>query len=390
MSGNQNEYYSYVPKQQQPVQYGTAHTVVQPQVEEYVTLPRQGEMNHRHPIRHQESFVEEPVYEEAVTVNRPPITANPNSSTAQLVAKEEIYPKLGPQKQRRCMYGCIPVQKKSRYICLGTIAFFLILFGILGFLFFPRFPEMKVSSINVAPGNSFTLTPVDLTKEELDFKFELNMIMNISVRNVNSYHLKIEAIDLSAFVMANASQLNQVIPFPAEQLFSRIDPDRPRVTEQNRKQKIGTGLRNEAIVFPPGQEIFFQMNFLVSYSANKQFKTVSDPALNEIIQLCVAPPILPPGQNRTTQIRYEALTDIAALRWLPFKPSTSGDLNINCPFQGAARDAFISAIKGNAQGTGTPAPTASPPALQPNGRTGRNLGSVSMHLDVAKGFINKR
>jgi hypothetical protein len=382
------QYYDYVPNHQQAIQHAPTHTVVQPQVEEYITLPRQ-QFNHRHPIKHQDSFTHDQVYQERA-MPAAPLTELPNSSTAHLVdTKEDLYPKLGGEKQRRCMYGCVPTNKKSRYICIGSIVFFLLVAGVLGFIFFPRFPEMRVSSINVAPGNSFTLTAVDLTKEDLDFRFELGMIMNISVRNVNSYTLRIEAIDLSAFVMANTTFLNQAIPFPAEQLFSRIDPNRPRVTEQNRKQKIGSGIRKEPIVFPPGREIFFQMNFLVAYVAKKEFNTVSDPALNEIIQLCVAPPPMPAGQNRTTIIRYEALTEIAALRWLPFKPSTSGELNINCPFQGAARDSFISAIKGNAgQGVQGGQPAAGgPPAAK---SVGRNLkSSVSMHLDVGPTFINK-
>jgi hypothetical protein len=188
--------------------------------------------------------------------------------------------------------------------------------------------------------------------------------MNISVRNFNSYQLKIEAIDLSAFVMANASQINQVLPFPSEQLFARIEPNRKKVDDSNRKQKIGTGARKEPITFPPnGQEIQFTMNFKVEYSPNKQLGALNDPAMNEIIQLCVVPPILPPGQNRTTTIRYEAQTDIAALRWSPIKPNVGGELNINCPFQGSARDSFIAAIKGQGNsragaGAGTGVPSA--------------------------------
>jgi hypothetical protein len=404
--GDPNRYY-----QQKPMQYGTTQMVVEPQVQEYVTLPRKQhsqELNHRHPFRAEDSFVGEPAYEQAVTVNRqqpqppaPRMMDLPNSSSANLVEKEkkdEIYPKLGPQDQRRCMYGCIPVNKRSRYICIGSVSLVVLILGIVGFIFFPRFPEMRVQSINVAPGNSFSLTPVDLTKEDLDFRFELAMNMNISVRNNNMYHLKIEAIDLTAFVMANASQLNAVVPFPAETLFSRVLDTRVRITEQNRKQRIGTGNRKEPIVFPPGQEIFFQMQFLVSYSPNKEFKAVNDPALNEIIQLCVAPPILPPGQNRTTQIRYEAQTDIAALRWLPFKPGTSGDININCPFQGAARDAFISAIKGSSQ-SGQAVQNGQVPAAPPSGqlqpttnRNGRNLRTgaktgLTMHLPISPNFI---
>jgi hypothetical protein len=327
--------------QPEPVRYDTSEMYVEPQQEEYWSMPRQ-EMNHRHPIKPQDSFIDDSIFEKTIVPNQP--TLHSNSSTTNLIGKEvDQNIKENPKK---FMYGCVPVNKRSHYWCMGSTTIIFLIIGIIGFLFYPRMPEMRIQSITVAPGNSFSLTPVDLTKEDIDFKFEMGMIMNISVKNNNLYQLRIESIDLSAFVMANATLLNRAIPFPAETLFSRILENRVRITEQNQKYQIGTGGRKVPIVFPSGREVLFQMLLFISYTPNKQFKTVNDPTLNEIIQLCIAPPVLPQGQNRTTQIRYEAQSDIAALRWLPFRFTTSGDVNINCPFQGAARDNFISALKG--------------------------------------------
>jgi hypothetical protein len=56
---------------------------------------------------------------------------------------------------------------------------------------------MEVQSIDIPPGNSFRLTPVDLDAEVIDFQFSLDMLMTIKVQNTNRYALKIEQIDLS-------------------------------------------------------------------------------------------------------------------------------------------------------------------------------------------------
>ena len=158
--------------------------------------------------------------------------------------------------------------------------------------------------------------------------------------------------------MANASELNSRVPSSAELLFGRVVSNRLKVDGSNNKQLIGRGNRNTPLVFLPGKAMVFSLDFLVSYSPNKQFgNAVNDPALNEIIQLCVEAPLIP-GYNRTTTIRYEAEADIGALRWLPVKPLLSGELKINCPFQGAARQALLDAIKGGSStGVNTQVPT---------------------------------
>ena len=56
---------------------------------------------------------------------------------------------------------------------------------------------MNVNSIQLQPGNSFKLSPVTTVNGSIDFSFQLDMIMNISVTNTNRYHLKVENIDLT-------------------------------------------------------------------------------------------------------------------------------------------------------------------------------------------------
>jgi hypothetical protein len=59
---------------------------------------------------------------------------------------------------------------------------------------------MTVKEITVPPGNSFRLTPVDLKAAVIDFKFNLDMNMRVSVKNINLYHLKIETLKIQVFL----------------------------------------------------------------------------------------------------------------------------------------------------------------------------------------------
>ncbi|KAI8895430.1 hypothetical protein BC833DRAFT_601343 [Globomyces pollinis-pini] len=276
---------------------------------------------------------------------------NKSASNDKLVdGKEDLtYPQLTPEKpERNCMYCCIPTNRKRRNICLSITAVLLLIIGVLTFLFFPRIPDIQVNSINVAPGSSFKLTPVDLTQENINFSFEMGMIMNIGVFNPNSYHLKIDELDLNAFTLANSTFINEQIPSPAEGLFGRIDPNRIKVSNANRETPIGKGTFG-TITFPPRTQTNFTMNFTVSYSPNQRLGALNDPGLNEIIQLCVQDPVISPTLNRTTIVKYIATTKIAVLSYIGYTPSLTNQLNINCPFQGKAKESFINGIKGSSQ-----------------------------------------
>jgi hypothetical protein len=104
------------------------------------------------------------------------------------------------QHEPRCIYYCIPTNRKSRYICLGITGFIVVVLGILAFLFYPRMPSMQVMSINVNPGSGFKLEAYDATKDPISFSFEMDMTMIISVVNSNRYRMKIEGIDLKVFL----------------------------------------------------------------------------------------------------------------------------------------------------------------------------------------------
>ena len=97
---------------------------------------------------------------------------------------------------KTCMYGCIPVNKMNRYICLGVTLCILIILGVVTFIYYPRLPAMQVLSINPNGNNSYQLTNFDKNNPN-NFRFTMNMVMNVSVFNTNPYHLKVDRIDLT-------------------------------------------------------------------------------------------------------------------------------------------------------------------------------------------------
>lgn len=53
--------------------------------------------------------------------------------------KEPRFSNITLGNDRGCMYGCVPVNKKKRYICLAITGLILLILAIILFLFFPRY-----------------------------------------------------------------------------------------------------------------------------------------------------------------------------------------------------------------------------------------------------------
>jgi hypothetical protein len=98
-----------------------------------VTLPR------KLPIVEQQPVYQQPVYRQAPP---PPNRLEPvftQPSPTPLAAAAPLRPDPAKSiKQRRCMYGCIPTNSRSRIICLSTVFIFMTVLGVLLFLYYPR------------------------------------------------------------------------------------------------------------------------------------------------------------------------------------------------------------------------------------------------------------
>ncbi|KAJ3312682.1 hypothetical protein HDV04_002826 [Boothiomyces sp. JEL0838] len=248
-----------------------------------------------------------------------PISENRETSveSAQpLTKKDNLDLDLSEEKKKRFMYGCIPVNKKSRY------------------------PEFHVTAINVKNGTHFNFTEVNLNANNLDFKFSLDMILDVVVLNHNLYHLKVDSIDLTAYIWANASEINNAGVLPTQEVFGKVNKTRITVDSSNRQQEIGHGIYSQQQTFLPGVNSTFHIPLRVEYSPNPEYGALNDPALNEILQLCQTERI----PTRHTTIHYEAYNDISLLKMFGLTPNLRGEISINCPFQGEDYSAFLQAI----------------------------------------------
>ncbi|KAJ3320553.1 hypothetical protein HDV06_005176 [Boothiomyces sp. JEL0866] len=274
-----------------------------------------------------------------LSVSPVPDNRDTSMESAQPLTKSD-YPDLAEEKKKRFMYGCIPVNKKSRFICLGITFLFIVAAVIVGYFFYPRYPEFHVTAINVKNGSHFNFTAVDLKANNLDFKFSLDMILDVVVLNHNLYHLKVENIDLTAYIWANASEINNAGVLPTQEVFGKVNATRIIVDSSNRQQEIGRGVYPQELIFQPGVNFTFQIPMRVEYSPSPVFGALNDPALNEILQLCQTERI----PTRHTTIHYEAYNDISLMKLFGLTPNLRGEIHINCPFQGEDYSTFLQAI----------------------------------------------
>lgn len=253
------------------------------------------------------------------------------------------------RSNKKCMYLCIPVNKRRRNICLGITFIILLLLGIVIGVFYPRLPAMQVLSVDPVDKNSYELTNFDNANPN-NFRFSMNMILNVSVINTNMYHLKVDKIDVATFVHANGTAINNENPSPATALFGISPTSRVYVTSSNFQSQIGTGSYG-TIIFPPNKNVTFSIQLKINYSPGP-LGALNDPTLNEMIQLCVqGDPNVDNG--RRTTIAYTAVNSVGLLKYIGYNPTMQGSIKIRCPFQGAARTAFIAALGGKGSQGGT-------------------------------------
>jgi hypothetical protein len=142
----------------------------------------------------------EPRYPEQQSANIQPIISKKKSIKQNHATIGDDFSDDNRSNQR-CMYLCIPVKRRSRYVCFGITAVILIALAIVIAIFYPRLPTMNVLSINPAGNNSYQLTNFDIANPN-NFKFTMNMVMVISVINTNMYYLKVDGIDLAVRIFS--------------------------------------------------------------------------------------------------------------------------------------------------------------------------------------------
>ncbi|KAJ3329372.1 hypothetical protein HDU76_008031 [Blyttiomyces sp. JEL0837] len=319
------------------------------------------------------------------------------------MAKDEGQEEGGKKKYTgfmKYLCCCIPTSKIGRIIC-GSVTFVvLVVLGVLGFLFWPRFPTIHVDSImlNQTVGSFAFNIPKDGNLNYMNLSLSFNMI--VSTFNPNRYDLHVDMIDLQANMQVNKSQI-AINEKPAGLGFGTFigkPPTPPPGYVPSYSPQIGSANKS-TVIFRAGKNTTYQMIFNLYYKPDPNLGLLQDPVFQELCNVCGIT-----SSPRTSKISYVAKSMVSFLKGLGYEPTVQGDLNINCPaspdqvqaigiavlsgmsVQDALNDVFgngmgnAGAGNGNA-GAGQAAPVAAPAAskskTKTKTKTAGNVGAVT-------------
>ncbi|KAJ3112281.1 hypothetical protein HDU96_004725 [Phlyctochytrium bullatum] len=270
--------------------------------------------------------------------------------------------------KRRCRV--CPTRPLHRIICISSLLMFAIVIIVLGVLFWPRFPTIKVLSVQVDDGPlgsspvTFSLPPGSANLNNITVRFSLKL--NISCVNSNLYRFKLDSIDLDTFLSVNTTAIAQE---PSPQTLGSLALLVPRVTpdpnyKANLNPKVGSGNRT-TIDFPPGKNVTFLMNLVVEYRPDPNLGLLKDPAFAELLGVCG----VLSNKPRPAKISYVTTTRVNLLTKFGYTPTISDQIFINCPVN---PDDLVALIQGQFNTAGQPSTGGRTPTS-----TGATTGGTS-------------
>ncbi|KAI9318301.1 hypothetical protein DFJ73DRAFT_786466 [Zopfochytrium polystomum] len=224
---------------------------------------------------------------------------------------------------------CLPRSKTIRIVCLVVTTIILVAAGVVGYFFWPRFPNVKVMSINLSDiSNSFAFSLAPNSTNLNTVTVQLKLTMNISVFNDNLYDLNVDELLLSAYMLVNKTEISKHASPASLNIQSIIGPA-PSNPDPNYvpsySPKIGTGKR-EGLYFPMKRNVTFNMEFLLSYSPDSEVGLIKDPAFAELMNVCGIT-----SNRRPAEIGYVARSTVGKLSVIGYNPTIQNSVFIRCP-----------------------------------------------------------
>ncbi|KAJ3023903.1 UNVERIFIED_CONTAM: hypothetical protein HDU68_008411 [Siphonaria sp. JEL0065] len=288
-----------------------------------------------------------------------PISAKPGS---QEVKTDPLIPPalqkyISPKQQlfvEKYLCCCCPKRKRQRLLCCGFVVLVIIALAILVYFYLPRFPDIKVFSINISDlanlntPYSFTYKdPANPNLNELILKMNLSMV--VATYNPNLYGLNVDSINLVAQLMVNQTYVyNPLLTTSLLSYGSLVQvigktPTPPAGYYGKNDSIIGTASR-DAIYFPSKTWVNYSMIFEFTYTPDKNLGVLQDPTILELADSCGITSRYKPA-GRAMRIHYVATSSISALKALNYAPSLSNDLFIKCPFSSEQINGVIQEVK---------------------------------------------
>ncbi|KAJ3214157.1 hypothetical protein HDU67_002017 [Dinochytrium kinnereticum] len=257
------------------------------------------------------------------------------------------------EKRRRCY-----PHKPCHWIVLAVVGVAVLTFGLLGYFFWPALPEIKVNYINEFSGlssSAFTFKiPEQYNKNLNKMEITLNLKMNLSVYNKNLYDLKVEMVDLKAYLNINETRIKGgQKPKDLDKLTLFVGPppvgrDPKYIPSLN--PLLGVGNKT-SLVFPARKNMTFEMDFILSYTPDPQLGLVEDPTFMEFCDVCgITNDVV---QERPAQVSYHAISTVSFLKSFGYKPDISGNIMIKCPIRGDYLENLFNYASANPNATAT-------------------------------------
>ncbi|KAJ3101073.1 hypothetical protein HDU97_001655 [Phlyctochytrium planicorne] len=247
--------------------------------------------------------------------------------------QDNLFAGLPEEKKRKCTL--VPT-KMWHWIVLAVVATFVVVFGVIGYFFWPALPQIRVNEIiesaakNSVSAYSFSL-PADANGNYNRMQISLSLRMNLSVYNPNLYALNVELVDLGAFLNVNETAIK--IGLQPKDIKPDLTPiigpapvGRDPNYLPNMTPKLGSGNKTN-IVFPSRQNVTFEMDFLLSYTPDTQLGLLLDPTFKEFCQVCG----ITTSRGRVAKVSYAATSTVSFLKSFGYKPQINGQVSISCP-----------------------------------------------------------
>ncbi|KAJ8323445.1 hypothetical protein QVD99_005165 [Batrachochytrium dendrobatidis] len=225
--------------------------------------------------------------------------------------RDIVYPEVGEKKPPRYLF-CLK-SKRALYICLGSTFIVLLILGIIGYLYFPRNPNLQLLGIKPVRGSDH----MSLGEGSAGLSVEAQFLMTVAVTNINRYPMVVTNMEMSAMIVPNATAL--------EGVAFAIDGPVLHVPNGFSKQ-VGSGKRNITTQFDPHNNVTFPVTFDFKYTTNPVLS--QDLILADILQACG---FLNPPTTRPITIRTKTVSVVQGFDKLGYNPSFESEFKINCP-----------------------------------------------------------
>ncbi|KAJ3314800.1 hypothetical protein HDU76_002330 [Blyttiomyces sp. JEL0837] len=237
----------------------------------------------------------------------------------------------------------------------------LIVFVVVGILFWPKFPTMTVQTLtfDTESGSAASVTVPDsgnLNQMTLDVRF----ILTVMVFNENYYDITVDAVNLQTWLAINQSEI-QKNPSPVSlNLDSIIGPPPSTACDLStttlhpppNNPLLGTGSLSKThtpapITFPRRSSIPISVSLTISYTPNQYLGLLRDPIFAEILNVCGIT-----SNRRYMRVDYEAVGNVVGIVGWVYKPVVKKFVFVGCPVDEDVMERVVDVISSNVNGNG--------------------------------------